>query len=170
MYSRARTLPFGTATPLVVSIPNADSAVVACHREPMAIGREGERFQTLFRFVNCDHRLKGRAFRPTVLARDLSEYDVVNVGAAGTFVVRKPKSRSKFRATLLPKLPFEADVMLCDGRDLLRLESANPFGTQPSPPDVCSFREHSLEGGCRPRIATSFVSLRWPVVGAGDGV
>jgi hypothetical protein len=31
-----------------------------------------------------------RTFRPSVLARGLSDYGVVNVGAAGTFVVRKP--------------------------------------------------------------------------------
>lgn len=80
-----------------------------------------------------------RTFRPSVLARELSEYDVVNVGAAGTFVVRKPQSRAKFRAALLPKLPFETDVMLCEGRDLLRIETANPFGIQPSPPDVVRF-------------------------------
>ena len=49
-----------------------------------------------------------RRFRPSVLARELSEYDVVNVGAAGTFIVRKPRSRTKFRAALLHKLPFEA--------------------------------------------------------------
>jgi uncharacterized protein (DUF1697 family) len=30
------------------------------------------------------------------------------------------------------KLPFEAQVVLCDGRDLLRLEKENPFGTEPS--------------------------------------
>lgn len=80
-----------------------------------------------------------RTFRPSVLARELSEYDVVNVGAAGTFIVRKPQSGANFRAALRPKLPFEADVMLCDGRDLLRLETANPFGTQPSPADVVRF-------------------------------
>ena len=80
-----------------------------------------------------------RRFRPSIVARELSEYDVVNVGAAGTFIVRKPQSRTKFRAALLSKLPFDADVMLCDGRDLLRLETANPFGTQPSPPNVVRF-------------------------------
>ncbi len=31
-----------------------------------------------------------RTFRPSMLARELSDYDVVNVGAAGTFIVRKP--------------------------------------------------------------------------------
>ncbi len=80
-----------------------------------------------------------RTFRPSALARELSDYDVVNVGAAGTFIVRKPGSRTKFRAALLGKLPFEAKVALCDGRDLLRLETANPFATQPSPPDVVRF-------------------------------
>lgn len=80
-----------------------------------------------------------RTFRPSVLARELSEYDVVNVGAAGTFIVRKPQSRVKFRAALLPKLPFETHVILCGGRDLLQMESANPFGTEPSTPDVVRF-------------------------------
>jgi uncharacterized protein (DUF1697 family) len=80
-----------------------------------------------------------RTFRPSILARELSAYDVVNVGAAGTFVVRKPGSRAKFRTALLRTLPFEAKIMLCEGRDLLRLEMENPFGTQPSPPDVVRF-------------------------------
>ena len=80
-----------------------------------------------------------RTFRPSILARALSDYDVVNVGAAGTFVVRKPGSRAKFRAALLRKLPFETEVMLGDGRDLIRLETENPFGTEPSRPDVVRF-------------------------------
>jgi uncharacterized protein (DUF1697 family) len=100
-----------------------------------------------------------RTFRPSVLARELSEYDVVNVGAAGTFIVRKPQSRAKFRAALLAKLPFEADVMLCDGRDLLRLETENPFGTQPSPPDVVRFVSIlSKAGAVRASLPVSFPS------------
>jgi uncharacterized protein (DUF1697 family) len=80
-----------------------------------------------------------RTFRPSVLARELSEYDVVNIGAAGTFVVRKPGSRAKFRSALLRKLPFEAEVVLCEGRDLMRLEMENPFGPEPCPPDIVRF-------------------------------
>ena len=80
-----------------------------------------------------------RTFRPSILARELSDYDVVNVGAAGTLVVRKPGSRAKFRTELLRKLPFETEVMLCDGRDLLRLEMENPFGAEPSRPDIVRF-------------------------------
>jgi len=55
-----------------------------------------------------------RTFRPSVLARALSRFDVVNVGAAGTFIVRKPGSRARFRAALLKKLPFAAEIMFCD--------------------------------------------------------
>lgn len=80
-----------------------------------------------------------RRFRPSVLARQLGSYDVVNVGAAGTFVVRKPGSRAKLRAALLERLPFEAEVVLCDGRDLMRLAMNNPFETEPSRPDVVRF-------------------------------
>ncbi|HEX8882166.1 MAG TPA: DUF1697 domain-containing protein [Candidatus Acidoferrum sp.] len=80
-----------------------------------------------------------RTFRPSILARELSDYGVVNVGAAGTFVVRKPGPRAKFRAELLRKLPFEAEVMLCEGRDLIRLEMENPFGSEPSRPEMVRF-------------------------------
>ena len=89
-----------------------------------------------FRGVNVGGH---RTFRPSVLARKLSNYRVVNVGAAGTFVVRKPGSRAGFRAELLRKLPFEAEVVLCDGRDLIQLERDNPFGAEPSPPDMVRF-------------------------------
>ncbi|MGB7438425.1 MAG: DUF1697 domain-containing protein [Candidatus Acidiferrum sp.] len=80
-----------------------------------------------------------RTFRPSILTRELGDYDVVNVGAAGTFVVRKPRSRAKFHAELLRKLPFEAEVVICDGRDLIRLEKENPFGNEQSDPDIIRF-------------------------------
>jgi uncharacterized protein (DUF1697 family) len=80
-----------------------------------------------------------RRFRPSILANTLSRFDVVNVGAAGTFVVRRPGSRARFRAELLRQLPFEADVVLCDARDLIRLEMENPFESEPARPDVVRF-------------------------------
>jgi uncharacterized protein (DUF1697 family) len=80
-----------------------------------------------------------RTFRPSILARELGHFDVVNVGAAGTFVVRKPGSRAQFRAELLRKLPFETEVVLCNARDLIRLEMEHPFGTEPARPDIVRF-------------------------------
>jgi uncharacterized protein (DUF1697 family) len=94
-----------------------------------------------------------RTFRPSVLARELSHYDVVNVGAAGTFVVRKPVSRTKFRAELLQKLPLETEVAFCDARDLVRLEMENPFATEPASPDIVRFVSVlSKAGRIRPSI------------------
>ncbi|MBV8832307.1 MAG: DUF1697 domain-containing protein [Acidobacteriaceae bacterium] len=80
-----------------------------------------------------------RRFRPTVLARELRAYHVVNVGATGTLIVRKPGARPKFVAELRRKLPFESELAFCDGNDLLRLEMENPFGPEPSSPDVVRF-------------------------------
>jgi uncharacterized protein (DUF1697 family) len=80
-----------------------------------------------------------RTFRPSVLARELCDYDVVNVGAAGTFVVRKPGSKAKFLAALRQKLPFETHVAVCTDRDLVRVETENPFANEPSRPDVVRF-------------------------------
>jgi uncharacterized protein (DUF1697 family) len=80
-----------------------------------------------------------RTFRPSVLAQQLSDYDVVNIGAAGTFVVRKPGSKAKFRAVLQRKLPFEAHVVMCEGRDILRLGMEDPFGSEQCPPDTVRF-------------------------------
>jgi uncharacterized protein (DUF1697 family) len=96
-----------------------------------------------------------RTFRPSILARQLSAYDVVNVGAAGTFVVRKPGSRAKFRAALLRKLPFDADVALCDARDLVRIEAESPFGTEPKPADITRFVSVLTKGGRVPTIPIS---------------
>jgi uncharacterized protein (DUF1697 family) len=98
-----------------------------------------------------------RTFRPSILARRLSDYGVVNVGAAGTFVVRKPGSKAKFRAVLLRELPFEAEVVICDGRDLIRLEMENPFGAEPRRPDIVRFVSVlSRAGGLRPTLPVAF--------------
>ena len=80
-----------------------------------------------------------RTFRPTMLAEQLKDYDVVNVGAAGTFVIRKPISQAQLRAELLRRLPFETEVMICNGHDLISLASGDPFAGDPPRPDVVRF-------------------------------
>ena len=85
-----------------------------------------------------------RRFRPSVLAKELSVYDVVNVGAAGTLVVRKPGSRAKFLAELRRKLPLDTVVAFCTASELLQFELENPFGAKSSgaksaSPDVVQF-------------------------------
>jgi uncharacterized protein (DUF1697 family) len=72
-----------------------------------------------------------RTFRPAALAKELSDFDVVNVGAAGTFVVRKPVAQAALRAELLRRLPFEAELMICRGRELLDLACREPVPDEP---------------------------------------
>ena len=100
-----------------------------------------------------------RTFRPSILARELVDYDVVNVGAAGTFVVRKPGSKVKFRTALRRKLPFETKVVVCDGSDLIRLETENPFVAEPPRPDMVRFVSILSEaGGVRVPLPVTFPS------------
>lgn len=68
-----------------------------------------------------------RRFRPSLVAKTLHRYDVVNVGAAGTFVVRAPGARAGFETALRRELPFEAQIAVCDARDILALVTDNPF-------------------------------------------
>lgn len=113
-----------------------------------------------------------RTFRPSLLAKALSAYDVVNVGAAGTFVVGKPGSRQEFRAALVRKMPFEAEVMICEGRDLIRIQTENPFESEPSAPGVVRFVSIlSKAGGVRVALPVTFPSTgEWLVrLMASDG-
>ena len=80
-----------------------------------------------------------KAFRPSVVAKDLAEFDVVNVGAAGTFVVRKSITSALLRGELNRRLPFLADLMICRGRDVSDLGSGNPFPGSRSGKEVSCF-------------------------------
>jgi uncharacterized protein (DUF1697 family) len=80
-----------------------------------------------------------RTFRPSVLAADLRRFDVVNVGAAGTFVIRKAVSPVKIRAELSRRLPFQTEVITCGGSEILTLTASDPFAGQPSRPGIVRF-------------------------------
>jgi uncharacterized protein (DUF1697 family) len=80
-----------------------------------------------------------RTFRPSVLAKTLSRFNAVNIGAAGTFVIRKTVSRMRLHAEMTRRLPFEADVIICSGSDILRMASEDPFAGQPSGPNIVRF-------------------------------
>jgi uncharacterized protein (DUF1697 family) len=80
-----------------------------------------------------------RVFRPAQTVKQLVRFDVVNVGAAGTFVVRQPGSRRELKEALVRALPISTDIVFCDGSTLCRLESDNPFGGTPPGKDVVRF-------------------------------
>jgi uncharacterized protein (DUF1697 family) len=93
-----------------------------------------------------------RTFRPSALAEQLKPLDAVNIGAAGTFVIRRPVSRAQLRTELARRLPFEAQVMICEGREIVRLLSHDHFSGQPVRPDIVRFVSVLSQ---RPRSAPS---------------
>ena len=68
-----------------------------------------------------------RTFRPSTLARQLKHLGAVNIGAAGTFVIRRPVGVAELRAEFARRLPFDAHITICDGRDIVRLMSRDFF-------------------------------------------
>jgi len=90
-----------------------------------------------FRAVNVGSHQR---FQPSVLAKQLANLDVVNVGAAGTFVVRKNVSQATLRAEILRRLTFKPELVICPARDVLALKQSDPF--QDSPDETKDLRHY----------------------------
>jgi hypothetical protein len=69
----------------------------------------------------------------------LRRLDAVNIGATGTFVIRKRVSRAQLRAEVGRSLPFAAHLTICEGREILRLVSQDFFAGYPPRADVVRF-------------------------------
>lgn len=80
-----------------------------------------------------------RTFRPATLAGQLKHLDAVNIGAAGTFVIRQPVTRAQLRAELARRLPFDTEIAICRGRDITSLMSRDLFADEPAGPDIVRF-------------------------------
>jgi len=80
-----------------------------------------------------------RTLRPSALAEELKHLGAVNIGAAGTFVIRQRVTRTRLRAELRRRLPFDAGLAICEGREIARLVSRNPFENQPQRPGLVRF-------------------------------
>ena len=80
-----------------------------------------------------------KTFRPTSVIEQLSHLDPVNIGAAGTFVIRRPVSQTRLRAELARSLPFDTEIMICHGRDVAGLIRRNPFANEPEGGEVVRF-------------------------------
>ena len=73
-----------------------------------------------------------RTFRPSILARELGDYDVVNVGAAGTFVVRK--TGSSIQVSYCTALVLNAEVLFSSsGKNLRKQRDGTRSSGQCSP-------------------------------------
>jgi uncharacterized protein (DUF1697 family) len=106
-----------------------------------------------------------RTFRPTLLAEQLKHFGVVNIGAAGTFVIREPISKSQLRSEFARRLPFEAEIVICQDREILDLISEDPFIDQPLRPGIVRFVSVlSMRPRSEPSMPLSFPSDgRWLV-------
>lgn len=77
--------------------------------------------------------------QPALIAKQLAKFDIVNIGAVGTFVVGENVSESALRAALARKLPFKCEIMICPARDISKLASMDPFSRQPRGPNIVRF-------------------------------
>jgi uncharacterized protein (DUF1697 family) len=80
-----------------------------------------------------------RTFRPSILAQQLKHLDVVNIGAAGTFVIRRRVSLAQLRVEFARRLPFETEIMICQGREIIRLTSREFFQDHVGRHDIVRF-------------------------------
>jgi len=82
---------------------------------------------------------KANRCRPAEIAKELSKFDLINIGAVGTFVVRADVSESTLRAAIAKKLPFKCEMMIVPARYIIELAANDPFSGQPSGPDITRF-------------------------------
>lgn len=81
--------------------------------------------------------------RPALVAKELAQFDVVNIGAVGTFVVRENVSESVLREEIAAQLAngfgVSCEIMICPAREIRKLTSKDPFAGLPSGPDITRF-------------------------------
>ena len=77
--------------------------------------------------------------KPAQLAKQLSKFDMVNVGAVGTFVVRENVSEPVLRSAIAKKLPFKCEIMICPAKSIIDVARRDPFKGQPSGPEITRF-------------------------------
>jgi len=81
--------------------------------------------------------------RPAVLAKQLSRFGVINVGAVGTFVVREDVSESTLRKSVAVQLArdfgVKCEIMICPAKTIVDLAKKDPFARQPGGTEITRF-------------------------------
>jgi uncharacterized protein (DUF1697 family) len=93
-----------------------------------------------------------RTFRPTKLAVALKHLGVINIGSAGTLVIRHPMTQAEARAEVARILPFVTEIVVCRAREIVNLVSNDPFRRETARSDVVRFVSVLSQ---RPRLAPS---------------
>ena len=89
-----------------------------------------------FRAVNVGGH---QTFQPARLARELGHFGLVNIGAAGTFVVRENLTPTKLRQEILRRLPFKPELIICPATEVVALARGDWFHGAPGGKDVGRF-------------------------------
>ena len=77
--------------------------------------------------------------QPALIAKQLSKFGVVNIGAVGTFVVRENIDESTLRSAIAKKLAFQCEIMICPAKNVVDLVRKDPFSKQPSDAEITRF-------------------------------
>jgi uncharacterized protein (DUF1697 family) len=81
--------------------------------------------------------------KPAQLAKRLKKFEVVNIGAVGTFVVRENVSESTLRKSIAVQLAkafgVKCEIMICPAKAIVDLVRRDPFARQPSGPTITRF-------------------------------
>jgi uncharacterized protein (DUF1697 family) len=92
--------------------------------------------------------------RPAELAKQLSKFGIVNIGAVGTFVVRKDVAESTLRKKIAAQLAkgfgVKCEIMICPAQAIADLARKDPFARQPSGPDITRFMSVLHKGPGKP--------------------
>jgi uncharacterized protein (DUF1697 family) len=99
-----------------------------------------------------------RRFRPSLLAKQLAHYDVVNIGATGLLVAHGANKPAAFREELLAAVPFAVDIAVCSGKDILDAIAGDPFADYVGP-DLVPFVSIAIE---EPRKAPPRLPIEIP--------
>ena len=73
-----------------------------------------------------------QTFKPSELVKALKAFDVVSVGAAGTFVVNATVSDAQIRQGFARNLPFEPEMMIFTGTEVAALVKSSLYGKLPA--------------------------------------
>jgi uncharacterized protein (DUF1697 family) len=94
--------------------------------------------------------------KPAQLAKKLSKFDIVNIGAVGTFVVRGKVPdevvRKKFAAQLAKDFKINCEIMIVPGGELLKIAAKDPFAGHSPGPEFTRFMSvlHKKPAKCPP--------------------
>jgi uncharacterized protein (DUF1697 family) len=91
-----------------------------------------------------------RLFRPSALPAQLPELGLVNIGAAGTFIVRRRIGQAALRKALAARLPFNTLVVICRSAQIRTLLAQDVWAGQPLRSDATRFVSVLSR---RPRVA-----------------